>query len=260
MRCSALARESLIHITEVERIVSLTVAAPVQPGPQSERLAWRIADICAEMNQRDDQPVAVVLWSEGPAFCVRAPGSGADCDAAGPSWGHATAALASLGPPSIAAIQSDAIGPAWELALACDLRIATPEARLGSPEILWGRMPAAGGTQRILRLIRLGLALRMLLLGELVSGATALDYGLVSRIAPVHRFDLAVDELLAQIRAAAPIALSYAKEAVVKGAELPLEDGLRLEADLSALLHTTADRQEGIQAFMDRRQPRFTGL
>src|SRR5206468_2344645 len=108
----------------------------------------------------------------------------------------ATSALAGLGPPTIALIQADAIGSAWELALACDLRIATPSVRVGSPEIRWGRMPSAGGTQRLLRIARSGVALQMLLLGEIVSGETAQDFGLVSRLASEGDFNAAVDEVL----------------------------------------------------------------
>jgi enoyl-CoA hydratase/carnithine racemase len=99
----------------------------------------------------------------------------------------------------------------------------------------------------------------MLLLGEIVTGALALEQALISRLAGDGDLDAAADEVLACLRGSAPIALSYVKEAVVKGADVPLEAGLRLEADLSALLQTTADRAEGVQAFAQRRQPRFTG-
>ena len=168
-------------------------------------------------------------------------------------------ALAAVSAPTIAALAGDAIGPAFELALACDLRVAGEGIHLGAPQIRWGRMPAAGGTQRLSRLVGRGVALRMLLLGELLSAREAEELGLVHRVAPVETIEASLEELLDQMRAAAPIALAYTKEAIREGVELPLKNGLALEADLAALLQTTQDRQEGVRAFKERRAPRFEG-
>jgi enoyl-CoA hydratase len=236
------------------------LSCPATPlGEASVRLAWKLVDTCSGIEERDDLPAAVVLRSNQGAFWLEPPQSAADCDAPGEAWAEATAAVARLTPPTIAAIDGDAVGPAWELALACDLRVATHRARVGSPEVLLGRIPAGGGTQRLTRLVGPTMALRMLLLGEPVSATDAYGIGLIDRLADDGQLDTVVEELVASLRAAAPVAAAYVKESVKAGADLPLGDGLRLEADLSALLQTTADRSEGIRAFVERREPRFTG-
>jgi enoyl-CoA hydratase/carnithine racemase len=249
----------LLDQAEQAGIVYLQVAAPVVGGPAVERLGWAIADACAALDEREVPPSGVALVGTGGAFCVQPPRSGAECDAVGPAWAAATAAVARLGPPTVAIIGGDAVGPAWELALACDLRLATTEARVGSPEARWGRLPAAGGTQRLVRLGGPALALRLLLLGELLTASEALVFGLVHRVAPAEGLAAAQETLLDALRAGAPVALGYTKEAVRQGLELPLEAGLRLEADLAALLLTTSDRAEGLAAFDARRTPRYEG-
>jgi enoyl-CoA hydratase len=226
-------------------------------GPAAERLAWAIADACAAIDEREAPPAGVALLGAGSAFCVERPQSGVDCDALGPTWAAATAAVARLGPPTLAVLGGDAIGPAWELALACDLRIAAAGARLGSPEVRWGRLATAGGTQRLARLVGPATALRLLLLGEVLAAPDALALGLVHRVVAADALGAAQEELLDALRAGAPVALGYAKEAVRQGRELPLEAGLRLEANLAALLQTTRDRAEGLAAFGARRAPRY---
>ncbi|MBI4492772.1 MAG: enoyl-CoA hydratase/isomerase family protein [Chloroflexi bacterium] len=247
----------MLEVAERNQVVYLRVPEPVRLGEASTRLAWEITDACAQIEERDRPPAAVALISGGGAFCVVAPRSAADCDAADPAWAEATAALARLGPPVVAAVGGDAVGPAWELALACDLRLAAAEAHLGSPEVRWGRIPAAGGTQRLARALGPTAALRLLLLGEVLAAPAALELGLVHRLAPASELEARLEELLNGLRAGAPIALGYAKEAVHRAVDLPLADGLRLEADLAALLQTTRDRAEGIRAFLERRPPRF---
>jgi enoyl-CoA hydratase len=201
--------------------------------------------------------VAVALVSEGAAFCAVPPRDAADCDAAANAWDRAADALARVGPPTLAVLAADALGPAWALALACDLRLAAREARVGSPEVRWGRLPAAGVTQRLPRLAGPGVALRLLLLGEVLGATDAHALGLVHRVAPAAALDATREELLGELRAAAPIALGYTKEAIHQALELPLPAGLRLEADLAALLQTTHDRVEGLTAYHQRRAPSF---
>jgi enoyl-CoA hydratase len=161
--------------------------------------------------------------------------------------------------PIIAAIRGFALGGGLELALACDIRIAADDAQLGLTEISLAIIPGGGGTQRLPRLVGRGKALEMILTGMRVPAAEALRIGLVERVVPVAELMPAAQGLARDIAAKAPIALRYAKEAVVGGLGLPLQDGIRLESDLATLLRTTEDRVEGARAFVEKRKPTWTG-
>jgi len=249
---------STLQVSERGDVVYLHVAEACPPGKQASDLASQLSRACADIAQRADWPAAVVLTAGGDAFWVRPPESAEDC-APDKVWAAATRALGSLGPPTITAIDGDALGLAWDLALACDLRIATARARVGSPEIKWGCIPSAGATQRLRYTVGPAIATRLLLLGEVVEGPAALDLGLVQRLAPAGELAAGLEQLLDPLRSAAPIALAFLKEAARSGSQMPLDAGLRLEADLSALLQTTGDRAEGIRAFNERRAPQFKG-
>ena len=161
--------------------------------------------------------------------------------------------------PIIAAVNGFALGGGLELALACDIRIAAAGATLGLTEVNLGIIPGGGGTQRLPRLVGRGKALELILTGARIPADEALRIGLVERVVPGGEAVKAATELARSMAAKAPVALRYAKEAVVKGLELPLADGLRLEGDLSTLLRTTEDRLEGAKAFLEKRAPRWTG-
>jgi enoyl-CoA hydratase/carnithine racemase len=120
-------------------------------------------------------------------------------------------------------------------------------------------MPSGGGSQRLARIVGPAQALRLLLLGEVLPVQAAFARGLISRVAASDELPKVLDDTLAGLRAAAPIALAYVKEAAVRGTQLTLEAGLRMEADLAALLQTTSDRDEGVRSFVERRAPRFEG-
>jgi enoyl-CoA hydratase/carnithine racemase len=168
-------------------------------------------------------------------------------------------AMERCGQPILAAMNGFAFGGGLELALACDIRIAAADVQMGLTEINLAIIPGGGGTQRLPRLIGRGKALEMILTGARIPADEALSIGLVERVVPTGEALKAATELARVIAAKAPVALRYAKEAVVKGLELPLADGLRLEGDLSTLLRTTEDRVEGAQAFLEKRAPRWTG-
>jgi enoyl-CoA hydratase len=161
--------------------------------------------------------------------------------------------------PIVAAINGYALGGGLELALACDIRVAAANATLGLTEVNLAIIPGGGGTQRLPRLVGRGKALEMILTGARIPADEALRIGLVERVVPAGEALKAAGELARAIASKAPVALRYAKEAVVKGLELPLADGLRLEGDLSTLLRTTDDRVEGAKAFLEKRAPRWTG-
>ncbi len=161
--------------------------------------------------------------------------------------------------PIIAAIRGFALGGGLELALACDIRIAGEDSQLGLTEVNLAIIPGGGGTQRLPRLVGRGKALEMILTGARVDAREALRIGLVGRVVPAAEVQSAAQALATTLAERAPIAMRYAKEAVVKGLGMSLEDGLRLENDLATLLRTTEDRLEGAKAFLEKRKPRFTG-
>ena len=161
--------------------------------------------------------------------------------------------------PIIAAIGGHCFGGGLELALACDIRIASADSRLGLTEVDLAIIPGGSGTQRLPRLIGRGKALELILTAARIDAAEALRIGLVECVVPAGQALAAAHELAATLAAKAPIALRYAKEAVVKGLALPLADGVRLENDLATLLRTTEDRLEGARAFLEKRAPRWQG-
>jgi enoyl-CoA hydratase/carnithine racemase len=196
-----------------------------------------------------------VVRGAGRWFCRGVVDSGGDWEMRH-DW---IAAVGSLTVPVLAVIAGDAIAEGAELALACDLRIASRAARFAFPQMLTGRLPRHGATQRLPRLIGRMRALDLLLSGRPVEAREAERIGLVSRIVPAGKLATAVRQAVAELSAKGPIALRLAKEAVLKGADLTFEQGVRLEQDLYVLLQTTADRAEGINAFLSKRPPRFTG-
>jgi enoyl-CoA hydratase len=167
--------------------------------------------------------------------------------------------IAKLDQPVIAAMDGDAIGQGLELALACDIRIAAEKARFGLPQIKSGMIPLNGGTQRLPRLVGRGKALEMILTGEMIDAQEAYRIGLVNKIVPPDKLMKETMDVAQEMASKGPIALRYAKEAIYKGMDMTLEQGLRLEADLYCLLHSTRDRTEGIEAFREKRTPRFEG-
>jgi enoyl-CoA hydratase/carnithine racemase len=203
--------------------------------------------------------VALIADSSGGAFFIRPPGSQQDCDAAIDQWPQVIRAVLGLHTPTIACVTADALGAAWSLALACDLRIVAATARVGSPELRWGRLPAAGVMQLLSRYAGPARALQLLLLGEILEGHQLAQIGLALDSAPADQIEQTLEASLDRLRNAAPIALAYVREAVRNGFELPFDDGLRLEADLAALLQTTRDRMAGINAFLKRQPVEFEG-
>jgi enoyl-CoA hydratase/carnithine racemase len=161
--------------------------------------------------------------------------------------------------PVIAAINGDIVGNGLELALACDLLMCSEGASFAMPQVTWGGIPWDGGTQRLSRLVGKAKAIEMILLGEKIDAQEANRIGLVNRIVPPEQLSGVVMEIAQEIASKGPVALCYAKEAIHKGMDLTLEQGLRLEADLYLSLHTTKDRTEGIMAFQEKRKAQFEG-
>ncbi len=167
--------------------------------------------------------------------------------------------IQSLDKPVIAAINGFALGGGLELALACHLRVATSNARLGLPEIKLGIMPGFGGTQRLVRLVGTTRALEMTLGGEPISADRAYELGLVNRVVAPDELEQAVKDLATPLVMAAPEAVRGILQATLQGAEINLEAGLALETARFALCCATQDMQEGTSAFLEKRTPEFTG-
>ena len=159
----------------------------------------------------------------------------------------------------IAAINGDALGQGLELALSCDIRLASNEARFSLPQVAKGLIPGDGGTQRLSRIVGKGKALELILTAGVIDAGEALAIGLVNKVMAQEELTAGAEAMAKTMAAKGPIALRYAKEAVNKGLDLTLEQGLCLEADLYFLLHTTDDRTEGIRAFLEKRPPQFKG-
>ena len=176
------------------------------------------------------------------------------------STSGAAAAVAAVAVPVLVALNGDATGPGMEMALAGDLRICVPSARFGFPGLARGVLPQDGGTQRLPRLVGPAWAKDMLFTGRMVDAAEALSIGLVNRVVEEPGgLRAAAAELAAQITGGSPLGARYVKEAVTKGMDLSLDQGLGLEADLNVILQSTADRAEGIKSFFEKRPPDFKG-
>lgn len=161
--------------------------------------------------------------------------------------------------PVIAMINGFCLGGGNELALACDLRIASETARFSQPEINLGIMCGGGGTQRLARLIGEGRAMEMCLSGDMIDAATAHRFGLVNHIFPSADLEAETMKIAAKIAEKAPIALQLTKEAVKFASRSNLDEGLRRELDLFAICFSTEDKQEGVSAFLEKRKPVFKG-
>src|SRR5271165_2881512 len=161
--------------------------------------------------------------------------------------------------PIIAAVNGFALGGGCELAMACDMRIASENAKFGQPEVNLGLMPGYGGTQRTARLLGRGMAMYLCLSGETIDAAEALRAGLVEKVVPAAELQSETKRIAGLIAAKAPLAVAAAKKAIDEGSALPLRSGLELEALAFGSLVGTSDFGEGTAAFLEKRKPAFSG-
>jgi enoyl-CoA hydratase/carnithine racemase len=216
-------------------------------------MALRLVELAEEVED-DAGALMLVLRGARGNFCA---GFEDEVDSIAPS---VVESIAVLSKPTLAIIDGLAADEGMELALAVDLRIARQKARFTLGQLERGRMPHYGGTQRLPRLIGAAHALRMLLTGRAIDGGEAMRLGLVTYVASGDAaLERVADEVVRAVTSRGPVASRLAKEAVRKGCDLTLDQGIRLEEDLYALLQTTADRAEGVRAFLDKRKPLFRG-
>jgi enoyl-CoA hydratase/carnithine racemase len=240
-------------------IARITLSRPEISNRFDDRGLREIALACQEIDASDAISVTFVT-AEGADFCTgwedsQGEGSRPESTLSPDPFGP----LAGLHCPVVVAIQGACVSAGLELALACDVRIAADNARFALPEVAQGALPRAGGSQRLPRLLGRSIATSMLLLGEELDAEAAYRAGLVSRVFPATDLARETDAIVARIAAQGPLALRYAKEAVLQGGQLPLDQALRYELDLSVILQTTRDRAEGVQAFLEKRPPNFEG-
>lgn len=167
--------------------------------------------------------------------------------------------IENLGKPVIACINGFALGGGCEIAMACTMRLASESAKLGQPEVKLGIIPGYGGTQRLPRLVGTGLAMQILLTGEMISAQEAHRIGLVNEILPADKLIARAEEIAKKMMANAPLAIQYTMEAVNQGANMSLADGLFLEATLFAVACASDDKTEGTTAFLEKRPANFKG-
>jgi len=177
----------------------------------------------------------------------------------GYKWHDLFNLIENMGKPVIAAINGLAVGGGCELAMACDIRIASENSKFGQPELKLGVIPGGGGTQRLPRLIGKGIAKELILTGRMIGANEALRIGLVNRVVPAIELMTTCEQIADEIIKAAPLAVQYSLEAINRGLDMSLEDGLLLERSLSALICSTEDMREGTTAFIEKRRPKFRG-
>jgi enoyl-CoA hydratase len=246
-----------------EQVVWLSLNRPKVGNTINLELANELVDASCAINQ-DDNVRAVIITGAGETFC-----SGCDLTELRSTPAHnlksanaaslSSTAVAGLNCPVIAAVNGDALGAGLELALSCDIRICSENAHFGFPETSYGLIPGGGGTQRLPRIVGKGKATEMVITAEPIDAAEAYRVGLVSKVVSKQKLSTEAEEIARKLSLRGPIAVRYAKEAVNKGMDMTLAQGLRLEADLSFLLQTTKDRAEGIKAFLEKRKATFKG-
>lgn len=260
-------REATLDFVRVDReggFAVVTIDRQEKMNSLSPRVVEELGQTLLELE--DEAPRAIILAGAGERAFI----AGADLAAMsdmGPQEakrfseiGNAAMALLDRSPiPTIAAINGYALGGGCEVALACDIRVATANATLGFPETGHGLMPGLGGTQRLPRLIGPALAKELILTGRRVDANEAREMGLVNRVVGEGEALSSARELAAGISANAPVAVRHAKSAANRALDVDLISGLEYETDQFALLFATDDAREGMGAFSERRKPEFGG-
>jgi enoyl-CoA hydratase len=220
----------------------------------ASRLIDELTELCEEVSWDETIRVVMISGTGNNPFTIASPSP--EEKENGRSLADPVSRLAQ---PVIVALNGDVFGWGLELAMACDIRVAGEGSRFGLPEVQSGAIPSDGGTQRLPRIVGKGKAMEMILTGEPIDSREALRIGLVSKVVSQDQLMAASARLAEEMASKAPLALQYVKEAVYAGMELTLEQGLKMEADLYLLLHTTADREKGIRAFREKKVPAFEG-
>lgn len=251
-----------LNCKKESHVAIVTLDGPPKDQAEVGYLGTRLADQCAELSLDNDIRVLVLIGSRDDSFSMgEALSKGVTRACIDPPTGPLgiTETFSDFHQPIVAGLPGEVSGQGLELALACDMRIAAEGCHLSLPHIKKGLIPWEGGTQRLLRVVGMTKALEMVLTGERIDAEEAHRIGLVNKVVPPSQLHEEVMNTARKMANASPISLAYAKEAIHKGMDLTLSQGLRLEADLYYLIHTTRDREEGIRAFQEKREAQFEG-
>jgi len=244
-----------------DKILILTINRPEALNAFDLETFREFAQALAEFRDDPSLWVAIITGAGTRAFCI-----GADLRKLIPALMEGESSLPpsimrglEIPKPLIAAINGMALGGGLEVALACDIRIASENASFGLPEVRWGLMPGWGGTQRLPRMIPWAKAAEMIFLGERIDAQEAYRIGLVNKVVPQEELMPTALEWARKICENGPLGVRAAKEAMLRGLEMPLSDGLRLEELLFKYLLGTEDAREGVRAFAEKRKPQYRG-
>lgn len=254
-----------LRVEKKDRVAIVTIHRPEKRNALNDQTMEELGQAFAALGADSEVGGVILTGSGDKAFvagadigelATQSPVAGRERSLRGQ---RVLALIENLGKPVVAAINGFALGGGCELALACHVRVASETAKLGTPEVKLGIMCGYGGTQRLPRLVGQGRALEMLLTGEMVDAGEALRIGLVNRVFPAESLLAEAEGLLRKMLANGPLSLRFTLEAVRSGLEMPLDEGLRLEATLFGLICTSDDMKEGTQAFLEKRPGQFSG-
>jgi enoyl-CoA hydratase len=248
-----------------DRIATITINRPDKLNALNDATIAELDEAIGEVIRRKDVGGAIVTGTGAKAFVAGA--DIAELSTQGSLDGRTRAMVGQRvfsrfeqsPKPVIAAINGFALGGGLELALACHIRIASDNAKVGLPEVKLGIAPGYGGTQRLPRLIGKGRALQLMLTAEMTDAAEALRIGLVNKVVPAAELIVTAEAMMKQILANGPIAVGFCIEAVNRGLDTTLEEGLVIEANHFGLIATTSDMREGMSAFLEKRPAAFKG-
>jgi 2-oxoglutaroyl-CoA hydrolase len=244
-----------------DRVAMLVIDRPDKQNALTVAMRDEVARCLRALGTDREIRVVVIRGAGQQAFC--AGGDIAEFLTFGPRdllrWGAQLSSPEEIPQPVIAAIDGYCLGAGLELALACDFRLATTRSTLGLPEIRLGMMPGSGGTQRMVRLIGLARAKQLIMRGLRLRADEAQAHGLVNQVVPPQEFDAAVEALARELATYSPTALGAIKQVLNQAPDAPLEVGLEMERKAYAMLRATRDYAEGVQAFLEKRPPTFTG-
>jgi len=246
------------------KIAIFTINRPEVLNALSPDALWELTEALIDFRDNKDLWVGIVTGAGEKAFCTgldlrgAAPGANINPSRQGMPQQTLVRGL-ELWKPLIAAVNGYAFGGGFEIALACDIRLAADTAQFGLTEVTLGLIPGWGGTQRLPRMIPFGKAAELMLMGKRLKAQEAYDLNLVSKVVPQKDLMPTAMEWANQICACAPLAVRYAKETMMRGRDMTLADGLKLESEMAAKSTSTKDFAEGRQAFMEKRKPVWKG-